>query len=142
MTCPWPDPGPAKDSKRTPSPLNFVSRLLMGSATTTLSEGSVATPPARANCPLLPLLPNLFAKGTNGLPFESNAWTRLLFESTTKTLLLESVAIPIGRLNCCALEPAIPAWQLAVQTSKLAKPSETPYPQVLTKLCAGVESNF
>ena len=51
-----------------------------------------------------------------------------------------STAMLVGLENWPAPEPAMPAWQVLVQTSLCAMPSVTPYPQAAMK--APVALNF
>ena len=79
------------------------------------------------------------------LPLLSNFEMTLLLKSPTYTLPFDappelSTATLVGLENWPAPEPAIPAWQLLVQTWLTAVPSVTPNPQAAMKV--PVASNF
>src|SRR5262249_24129566 len=97
---------------------------------------STATPTRLENPPCGVVLP-LFDE--TKVPSESNLSTTLLPTSPTYTLPADGLpeaptAMLVGLENWPGPGPALPAWQVRVQTSLWALPSLTPHPNAAMKL--------
>src|SRR5262245_56952652 len=115
---------------------------VLATAVQKLPLWSTATPTRLENPPCGAVLPLIVARK---LPLVSKFRATLVPASPTSTSPVYgppelSTSMLMGRQNWVGPEPAMPAWQVLVHTSRFAVPSVTPHPQAAMKL--PLASNF